>query len=210
MKIEAGKRYVRRDGKISGVMAENKSSTTHKFEEVSGLRYAYMKSGHLYSSKSEEPQDLIREYTEPTAEGNYPERTPATAEQRIKAMERLTNRGMIDFPDPDDKAEPQDEWGPWIYLSNEDCEVPDIFEGIEVVYRDGKVRKWRLKNNPPLSKVVFSQRQFSEMTDEELEEIERDAMCAQGNPKTYRQVNACMNLASVQNQLQKRRATTTT
>lgn len=50
-----------------------------------------------------------------------------------------------------------------------------------------------------------SQRAFSEMTDAELEEIERDAMYAHGNPKTPRQHHACMNLAAVRNELQKRK-----
>ena len=101
--IQAGKRYNRRDGGISGILQPN--SGIHDFHDGT---YYYFKDGggHAIGSAT-----LISEYIKST-------------------------------------AEPQDEWGPWQYISNEDYEVPDIFEGIETVYRDGKIRKWRIKKEP--------------------------------------------------------------
>ncbi len=47
-----------------------------------------------------------------------------------------------------------DEWGPWALVSDGHHDVPDIFEGIETVYRDGKLYKWRVKKAPEVREHV--------------------------------------------------------
>lgn len=61
MKIEAGKRYVRRDGKISGVIEDGAGSPTHAFTDG---KWYYREDG---TGNLLEGEALIREYIEPAA-----------------------------------------------------------------------------------------------------------------------------------------------
>lgn len=55
MKIETGKRYVRRDGSISGIIWENFSSDEYPFQDE---RYMYDSVGKVYHSSEDSRYDL--------------------------------------------------------------------------------------------------------------------------------------------------------
>ena len=66
MKIEAGKRYVRRDGKISGVIEKGCTDDLYPFcDDDSGDCY---REDGLWLLGEESDEDLISEYVEPIAE----------------------------------------------------------------------------------------------------------------------------------------------
>ena len=131
--VQAGIRYNRRDGNVSGVLEVSPSGMIYIYVDGGGLSWA--SNGREWISR-EGPADLISEYKEPSEklEGG-------TIQQQYRK-----------YVEENPTAEPQDEWGPWKYITNEDYEVPDIFEGIETVYRDGKIRKWRLRLGPEVTK----------------------------------------------------------
>ena len=63
MKIEAGKRYVRRDGENSGVVTNN----THAFYPFIARGMVYTSCGHFLGDRLDHSLDLISEYIEPAA-----------------------------------------------------------------------------------------------------------------------------------------------
>ena len=63
--IEAGKRYNRRDGSVSGVLSE-RASSYYPFQDPEG--YTYQRDGQYMGDDVAQPLDLLSEYTEPTAE----------------------------------------------------------------------------------------------------------------------------------------------
>lgn len=68
MKIEAGKRYVRRDGKISGVISgvDDQSCLYPFWDREETL--SYMPDGRYDSDGEPYPCDLIKEYIEPPSQ----------------------------------------------------------------------------------------------------------------------------------------------
>ena len=62
MKIEAGKRYVRRDGTISGVIRKGCDNDLYPFFDVDSEEY-YDENG-LWLNETEHDEDLISEYVE--------------------------------------------------------------------------------------------------------------------------------------------------
>jgi len=73
LQLEVGKRYVRRDGKISGVVVACKHDE-YTFKDTA-TNEKYLPNGR-YWDECEEPEDLITEYTEPAA----PEPSPTKPE----------------------------------------------------------------------------------------------------------------------------------
>ena len=71
MKIEAGKRYVRRDGTVSGVIEKIKTEDNYQFWDSVHDDF-YNENGLMFLGK-EHDKDLIREYVEPVSE--QPEQT---------------------------------------------------------------------------------------------------------------------------------------
>lgn len=66
MKIEAGKRYVRRDGAISGMIRKDCNDDLYPFFDVDSGEF-YCENG-LWLNETEHDEDLIREYVEQPAE----------------------------------------------------------------------------------------------------------------------------------------------
>ncbi len=95
MEVQAGIRYNRRDGEVSGVIEKRVDFSdgaylNHTF--IDGVM-KYLPSGHWYASDDVDGCDLISEYVEPSAEPTV--------------------------------ASAADEWGPWIGWNGGECPVDD-------------------------------------------------------------------------------------
>ena len=64
MKIEVGKRYVRRDGSVSGVISRNDDPDYPFTDELDD----YTEGGYFWVSATAHPADLVSEYVEPVKE----------------------------------------------------------------------------------------------------------------------------------------------
>lgn len=87
--VQAGKRYNRRDGSISGVL-KSKESKTHPFYDG---EWHYTAEGCLYSDGGHQGENLVSEYKKPYS-------SPKPKRQG--------------WSGPEPTAEPQDEFGDWI------------------------------------------------------------------------------------------------
>ena len=150
MIIEAGKRYNRRDGGISGIIVENNTgryTETHTFKD-SDSAYTYKPSGqYLVAHDDVDSLDLISEYIEPTAE----EKAAKDAAMLGTGFYKRMSDGTTEYLRPEDivmaknvEQEPTaasvtDEWGPWIGWNGGECPVdPDA--KIQAVWRTHKGR----------------------------------------------------------------------
>lgn len=143
--VQAGKRYVRRDGKISGTLVLRKRLVNKNYPfEDDGTPRIYCNNGGYWESGSTSPLDLISEYIEPTVgdtmmasdDGIYDEAVLGEMYPPIKTHGFST-------------AEPQDEWGPWIGWNGGEC--PAVGKNTDVVwlYHDGETTHEMLTNTQP-------------------------------------------------------------
>lgn len=63
LQLEIGKRYIRRDGEITGPIGKSSASIRYPFWD-SLNDYSYTSTGHLWVCKTETTKDLVEEYVE--------------------------------------------------------------------------------------------------------------------------------------------------